>query len=129
MPPPANHTSAAVRGSREALAHRDDARPRQVPRRLARSRVGWDRKFRIVMIASLALVGWIGLKAGLALLQARSQASQESALISSLQTQHRQLVAREHALYQPATIEGDARALGMVRAGERPYVVISASGR
>jgi cell division protein FtsB len=128
MPPPANHP-AAPRGSREARAPRGAARPRQVARRLPRSRVGWDRKFRIVMIASFALVGWIGLKAGLALLQARSQASQESALISSLQSQHRQLVAREHALYQPATIEGDARALGMVRVGERPYVVVSRSGR
>ena len=97
--------------------------------RLPRSRVGWDRKFRIVMIGSFALVGYIGLKAGLALMQARAQAAQEGALISSLQAQHRLLVAREHALYQPATIEGDARALGMVRAGERPYVVVSNSGR
>jgi cell division protein FtsB len=80
------------------------------------------------MIGSFALVGWIGLKAGLALMQARSQASGESALITTLQSQHRALVAREHALYQPSTIESDARSLGMVRAGERPYVVVSTSG-
>lgn len=81
------------------------------------------------MIASFALVGYIGLKAGVALMQARSQAAQESSLMTSLQTQHRQLLARERALYQPATIEGDARALGMVRAGERSFVIVSASGR
>jgi hypothetical protein len=77
------------------------------------------------MIGSLLLVGWIGLKAGLALMQARSQASQESSLISSLESEHRTLVARERALYQPATIENDARALGMVRAGERAYVIVA----
>jgi cell division protein FtsB len=83
----------------------------------------------MVMIGAFVLVGWIGLKAGLALVQARSQASQESALISSLQAQHRALVARERALYLPATIESDARSLGMVRVGERPYVIVPASGR
>lgn len=128
MPPPADHTSTP-RGARATREHRGQTRPRVVAGRLPRSRVGWDRKFRIVMIGSFALVGYIGLKAGLALMQARAQAAQEGALISSLQAQHRLLVAREHALYQPATIEGDARALGMVRAGERPYVVVSSSGR
>jgi cell division protein FtsB len=76
------------------------------------------------MILSFVLVGWIGLKAGAALLSARAQASQESSLISSLKAQHRSLLAREKALHQPATIMRDARSLGMVRAGERSYVIV-----
>jgi len=79
------------------------------------------------MFIVFALVCWVGLKAGLALLAARSQAAQESSLVASLQRQHRQLAAQEKALHQPATIMRDARQLGMVRAGERSYVVLGLS--
>ena len=126
--PPSPHTSAA-RPAAEPRTHRSAAPPRQVARRLPISRVGWDRKFRLVMILSFVLVGWIGLKAGMALLSARAQASQETSLITSLKAQHRSLLAQERALHQPATIMRDARALGMVRAGERSYVIVSSSGR
>jgi cell division protein FtsB len=89
------------------------------------SKIGWDRKFRFVMLAVVGLVMLVGLKAGLALMSARAQAAQESSLVSSLQKQHRQLVAQERALHQKATIMRDARQLGMVAAGERPFVVVS----
>jgi cell division protein FtsB len=88
------------------------------------SKVGWDRKFRYVMVVVVALVGWFGLKAGLALMGARAQAAQETSLISSLERQHRSLVARERALHQKATIMRDARQLGMIQAGERTYVYV-----
>lgn len=88
------------------------------------SKVGWDRKFRFVMLAVVSLVVLVGLKAGLALMSARAQAAQESSLVSSLQKQHRQLLAQEKALHQRATIMRDARQLGMVAPGERPVVVV-----
>jgi cell division protein FtsB len=88
------------------------------------SKLGWDRKFRAVMLVVVALVGLIGLKAGLALMSARAQAAQETSLISSLEHQHRSLVARERALHQKATIMRDARQLGMIQAGERTYVYV-----
>jgi cell division protein FtsB len=124
--PPASHTSAA-RTARETKAQHARTRPKQVTQRLPISKIGWDRKFRLVMMLVFGLVGWIGLKAGLALVDARGQASQETSLVSSLQTQHRQLVAQEKALHQPATIMREARQLGMVRAGERSYVVVGLS--
>jgi cell division protein FtsB len=93
------------------------------------SKIGWDKKFRLVMIVVFALVGWFGLRAGLALLAARSQAAQEVSLVSSLEAQHRTLVVQERALHQPATIIRDARQLGMVKPGERAYAVVAASGR
>ena len=88
------------------------------------SKIGWDRKFRIVMLVVVAMVGWIGLKACLALLGARSQAAQETSLVTSLERQHRQLLAKEKALHQRATIMHDARQLGMILAGERSYVYV-----
>ncbi len=122
--PPRSHTAAA-RNARTSRSQEQRARPRQVTHRLPISRIGWDRKFRIVMLVVVAMVGLLGLKAGLALVSARAQAAQESSLVTSLERQHRQLVAQEKALYQKATIIRDARQLGMVAAGERPYVVVS----
>jgi len=98
-----------------------------VSHRLPKSKVGWDRKFRTVMVLVFCLVGWIGVKAALSMYAARQQASSEAATLQSLKLQNRQLRAREQALSQNATIVRDARHLGMVMAGERPYVVIGPS--
>ncbi|HEX3804056.1 MAG TPA: septum formation initiator family protein [Solirubrobacteraceae bacterium] len=124
--PPSTHTSAA-QTARETNPHHVRARPKQVAHRLPISKIGWDRKFRLVMMLVFGMVGWIGLKAGLALYAARGQAAQEASLVSSLQTQHRRLAAQEKALHQSSTIMRDARQLGMVRAGERSYVVVGLS--
>lgn len=76
------------------------------------------------MVAVFALVGWIGVKAGMALLDAHAQANQELQLVSQTARENHRLEAQEKALSQRATIIRDARALGMVRVGERPYVVV-----
>lgn len=75
------------------------------------------------MLCVLALIGYIGLKAMLALIATHSQAQQQLSLVSSLQRQHRELLREERQLNQPSTIISEARALGMVRSGEKPYVV------
>jgi type II secretory pathway pseudopilin PulG len=79
------------------------------------------------MVVVFVLVGWIGVSAGLSMYSARQQANQEHAVLRNLELQNRQLQARKEALSQPATIMRDARHLGMVLLGERPYVVIPAS--
>jgi cell division protein FtsB len=99
-----------------------------VSRRLPKSKLGWDRKFRTVMVLVFCLVGWIGVKAGLAMYSAQQQASAEGATLQSLKLQNRQLHNRERSLGQNATIERDARHLGMVKLGERSYVTV-VSGR
>jgi len=75
------------------------------------------------MLCVLALIGYIGLKAMLALIATHSQAQQELSLVSSLQRQNRALQRQQQQLSQPTTIISEARALGMVRVGEKPYVV------
>jgi hypothetical protein len=125
---PSRSHSTAARNASASRSQHTHARPRQVAQRLPISKIGWDRKFRFVMLVVVALVGWIGLRAGLALVAARAQAAQETSLVTSLQRQHRQLVSQERALHQKATIVRDARQLGMVAAGERPYVIVG-SGR
>jgi len=53
----------------------------------------------------------------------RSQADQQQAIAQNLARQNAQLVKEEQSLNDPATIVHDARALGMVRPGERAYVI------
>jgi len=113
------HTARAGRAAARTPPH-----ARVVSQRLPRSKVGWDRKFRTVMVLVFCLVGWIGIKAGLAMYSAQQQASAEGATLQSLKVQNRQLRSREQALSQNATIERDARHLGMVKAGERTYVTV-----
>lgn len=88
-----------------------------------RGRIRWERQLRAVMLCVLALIGWIGLKAMMALIATHTQAQQELTLVSSLRRQHRALQRQQHQLNQSSTIISEARALGMVRAGEKPYVV------
>jgi cell division protein FtsB len=75
------------------------------------------------MLCVLALIGWLGLKAMLALIATHSQAQQERGLVQSLQRQNQALLKQQHELNQRETIIRDARALGMVRSGEKSYVV------
>jgi cell division protein FtsB len=119
--------SSAARKAQTARQQQAAPRPREVSQRLPKSKVGWDRKFRTVMVLVFCLVGWIGIKAGLSMYSAREQASAEGATLQALKLQNRQLRDRERGLNQPATIVRDARHLGMVMAGERTYVVIRPS--
>ena len=109
MPPARTYTPASTRVEQRRSA--------------GRGRVRWERKLRALMLCVLALIGWIGLKAMLTLIATHRQAQQELSLVSSLQRQHRALQRQQHQLDQPSTIVSEARALGMIRAGEKPYVV------
>jgi cell division protein FtsB len=90
--------------------------------------IRWDRQLRLIMLGVLGLVGWVGVHAALNMLATRSQALQEESLVQSLAGQNRALEQEARSLSQPATIIRDARALGMVRVGERGYVVTGLSG-
>jgi hypothetical protein len=113
----------APRGAPRSQTAAARPRPERVSRTLPASKIRWDRKFRAVMIGVFLLVGWIGLKAGLTLMQTHSQANAELQLVSNIARQNHILERQKRALSQRATIIRDARALGMVKVGERPFVV------
>ncbi|HET9720293.1 MAG TPA: septum formation initiator family protein [Solirubrobacteraceae bacterium] len=92
------------------------------------SRIKWDRAGRIAMLLVLGLVAYVGIKGMLTLLASRAQAQQEQAIVHTLARQNRHLEQLQRSLGQPATIMRDARALGMVKAGERSYSVTGLSG-
>lgn len=104
-------------------------RPRRVPSRDPWSRVRWDRVGRVGMLIVLGIVAVLYAEHLVSYLSTRSQADRELAAVQSLARQNRRLSAEQQSLGQPATIQHEARALGMVRAGERAYVVTGLPGR
>lgn len=133
--------SSSAAGDRDNRARRNAAapdadrgpgrprRPSTVRTRLPNSRIRWDRKLRLTMLVVLGLVGWVGLHAFLAMMRARAQSNQELSLVSALRRENQALAQQARALQQPATIIRDARALGMVRTGERAYVITGLPSR
>jgi len=119
----ASGRSAAAANRRPREHARAQPRPRRVVSRAPRVRVRWDRLGRIGLLVVLAVVAGLYVRQGLSLLSTHSQAQQQESIVSHLSHQNAQLMAQQRALNDPRTIERDARALGMVRPGERPYVV------
>ena len=93
------------------------------------TRVRWDRVGRVSLLLVLVAVLGLYVEHALSYLSTRSQANAENALVQQLAHQNRSLEAQQRALNQPATIIRDARALGMVRQGERPYVITGQPAR
>jgi cell division protein FtsB len=76
----------------------------------------------------LAVVAGLYIQHAVEYLATRAQASDQKANVQRLARSNAQLRAQQRALNDPVTIKRDARALGMVQAGERPYAVIGQSG-
>jgi cell division protein FtsB len=78
----------------------------------------------MVLLAVLAAVMALYVQHALAYFSVRAQERQQQAVVRQLARSNAALARQQRSLQSPATIVRDARALGMVRIGERPYVVI-----
>jgi cell division protein FtsB len=115
MPPARSATAAPRRNPRTA------PRPRRVI--TPRVRVRWDRVGRVGLLLVLGVVAVLYVQHTLTYFSTRAQANQQLAIVHKLVRANAQLRAERQALNDPATIIRDARALGMVRPGEHPYVI------
>ncbi len=111
--------TSPARGS----APRRSGGPRRVTGRPPRSRVRWERVGRVALLLVLFIVAGLYIQHALAYWSARTQSNHEQSIVRGLQRDNAQLSQQQRALKDPATIVLDARRLGMVRPGERPYVV------
>lgn len=82
-----------------------------------------------MLLLVLAAVVGLYVQQALAYLSVRGQAAHQRAILHQLSSETKRLTQQQRSLNDPATIEQDARALGMVKAGERPYVVTGLPGR
>jgi cell division protein FtsB len=80
------------------------------------------------MLGVFALVTAIGVQGVVTYMHSRAEADQQLAVVQSLAHANRALLRQQASLNNPATIVQDARALGMVRQGERAYVVTGLPG-
>ena len=82
----------------------------------------------MALLVVLAVVGYLYVQHALSYLATRSQAERQQAIVRQLARENKALAAQQQALNDPATIIRDARELGMVRPGERPYVITGLPG-
>jgi cell division protein FtsB len=92
-------------------------------------RVRWDRLGRIGLLVVLGVVLGLYAQHTLSYFATRSQADAQHAIVQQLARENHALEQQQRALNQPATIVRDARALGMVQQGERPYVITGLPAR
>jgi cell division protein FtsB len=84
---------------------------------------------RTSLLVVLAVVLGLYVKQALSYFSVRTQAEQQMAVALRLEHQNRALEREQQTLQNPATIQRDARALGMVKLGERSYVITGVAGR
>jgi cell division protein FtsB len=85
--------------------------------------VRWDRVGRVALLALLGVVLLLYVNPAINYVHTWQQSNAKNAEVKRLEAENKRLRARRAALRRPATLEHEARALGMVRPGERAYVI------
>ena len=88
-----------------------------------RTRIRWDRLGRRALIGVFALVLYLYVGPAARWVSTYRQAKEKRAEVAALQAENRVLRAKRRALTAPGALERQARALGMVKAGEKLYVI------
>ena len=117
----------SVRSATASSRRQSRPSPRRPPRVISRPpklRVRWERVGRIGLLVVFAIVVGLYVEHTLSYVSTRAQADQQQAIVRSLTRQNAELTQEQKSLNDPATIIRQARALGMVRPGEQPYVII-----
>lgn len=112
---------AAARTARPARAHRRVPAP--TARRIAGPRIRWERVGRIALLCVLALVLYLYIGPARNWVTTYGEAKDARAAVAALKDRNDALRGRQRELQRPSALEREARKLGMVRAGERAYVI------
>jgi cell division protein FtsB len=85
--------------------------------------IRWDRVGRIALLGVLIVILLLYLSPTKHWIEQSKTAGEQKGELRELSDQNRKLNRRVRALRDPGALEREARRLGMVRRGERPYVV------
>jgi cell division protein FtsB len=88
-----------------------------------RSRIRWDRVGRVALLATLVVIVLSYLSPARQWIKQSGTAGHQKQELSELTSQNAKLKRRLRALRDPGALEREARRLGMVRVGERSYVI------
>jgi cell division protein FtsB len=88
-----------------------------------RTRIRWDRLGRWALIAVLAFVVYLYIGPAATWVSTYREAGRKRADVAALKEENRRLRERRRELRDPQALEREARRLGMVKAGEKSYVI------
>ena len=92
------------------------------------TRIRWDRLGRWALLGVFALVLSLYVGPAVSWVKAYKEAGRQRDAVAQLRAQNERLRRRERALREPGALEREARKLGMVKAGERQYVISGLPG-
>jgi cell division protein FtsB len=118
MPP-----ARSARAPRRASAARRSVRTR--PRVLAggAAAIRWDRLSRVALLVVLVVLVYLYAGPARSYWSTLREAKERRAEVAVLKRENERLRARRQALHGVSALEREARRLGMVKSGERPYVL------
>ncbi|HZO35887.1 MAG TPA: septum formation initiator family protein [Solirubrobacteraceae bacterium] len=85
--------------------------------------IRWDRLSRYGLLAVLAMVLLLYVNPLRSYVSTWQESHRRAADVSTLEREHQQLQAKQRALKSPGVVESEARRLGLVKQGERGFVV------
>ena len=88
-----------------------------------RSSIRWDRVARAALLGTLGIVLLLYISPLHRWITQHNLAKQQNAELQQLEKQNKDLKAHIKLLHDPSALEAEARKLGMIRRGEREYVV------
>jgi cell division protein FtsB len=88
-----------------------------------RTSIRWDRLGRFALLGTLIVILLLYISPAKHWLQQSSTAGAQRQELQELTRENKQLKKRVRALKDPGALEREARAMGMVRQGERAYVI------
>jgi cell division protein FtsB len=92
--------------------------------RQAATRVRWDRVGRVALLVTLGIVVCLYIEPALSLLNTWRAERRQANVVHQLLRSNAALERQVKSLNRPSTVVADARTLGMVRSGEKPYVIL-----
>lgn len=90
---------------------------------MAVAKIRWDRISRYALLIVFAGLLFLYVNPARSYINTLRESADRQAQVRALEREHSALEARERALVNPHVVEAEARRLGMVRPGERPFVV------
>jgi cell division protein FtsB len=87
------------------------------------SRIRWDRVGRWALICVFAFVLYLYIGPARTWIGTYAEAKRKREEVADLRDRHEQLLERKRTLTRQGAVELEARKLGMVKAGEKLYVV------
>src|SRR3954466_2641444 len=106
--------------ARSAAASAVRPRPRAADQR---SQIQWQKVGRLALLFTLFVIVLLYIRPVTHWLQQRSTAAHSQSDLRDLQREHDRLEARLKQLPGPGAVEHEARKMGMVRQGKKPYVI------